>query len=477
MYNHNGENRQQGGDGICTEPAACRLETLLDRLAATLQQKKLLMRIAPYAFLVIIGIVIWWLTRHTPYLVDDFGFYRKSAAIHSLRDFYHYIVHFYLTWGGRVWGEIYSLLFFMMPKPVFNVLNALAYVALLVLSEVNVTGSAKLTLPRLVFLNFAFFAFLPAFGQNIFWLCGSANYLWSNLPTLALLALYRRVSTRSALPENSVRYVFIAVLCGLLGGWANENVSVGLIVILLGYLRLCRRRFGRIPGFAWAGLLAALAGALLLWLAPGNFVRMGAERSALTAGRFIDFLFRNIVFLFDFRTGLVPFILLGLGMLQGYRRQAPAAGIYVLGVFAAAAAMSPVGTLHNRSYFGCMVLLILAAAMVFDEWYERITPHRTAFFLGSMLFAGSILFVHEAKDGVIDYERAWQKDVTRIETEKAKGNMDILVDPIVPTSRFTGAYGLEPIRTRDDLPGLNFNKDVALYYGVSRVRACRAEIR
>ena len=92
MYNHNGENRQQGGDGICTEPEPCRLEALLDRLAAGLKQKKLLMRIAPYAFLVIMGIVIWWLTRHTPYLVDDFGFYRKSSAVHSLQDFYHYIV-------------------------------------------------------------------------------------------------------------------------------------------------------------------------------------------------------------------------------------------------------------------------------------------------------------------------------------------------------------------------------------------------
>lgn len=60
-------------------------------------------------------------------------------------------------------------------------------------------------------------------------------------------------------------------------GWSNENVSVGILGMLILYMVIYRIQYFKVPAFAISGFMGTGIGAALLWLAPGNFVRFATE--------------------------------------------------------------------------------------------------------------------------------------------------------------------------------------------------------
>ena len=88
-------------------------------------------------------------------------------------------------------GRIFLLIILSMPKSIFNVANSFIYVVLLLLVYAHITKAKYWSLSILIYINFSIWVFLPAFGQNILWLTGAGNYLWTIIIPLIFMLFYR----------------------------------------------------------------------------------------------------------------------------------------------------------------------------------------------------------------------------------------------------------------------------------------------
>ena len=112
---------------------------------------------------------------------------------------------------------------------------------------------------------------------------------------------------------NSIPVIIVLMCLGILSGWSNENVSVSLILLAAGYMRLYREKYSMIPRFAKTSIVSLVIGSLILWLAPGNFVRFASEHHSRSIIHMIGNVFHNIGALFDFESTLlliISFVLL-----------------------------------------------------------------------------------------------------------------------------------------------------------------------
>ena len=55
-----------------------------------------------------------------------------------------------------------------------------------------------------------------------------------------------------------------------------------------------------------------------------------------------------------------------------------------------------------------------------------------------------------AEDGINDYAARWNENLEIIAEEKAKGNLDVYVNPITPLNKFCATYGLDDIKHHDE---------------------------
>lgn len=65
--------------------------------------------------LLILGILIeiYLLNKPTPWVSDDLT---KSNDLNYIQGWLNHAKNFYLEWGGRVWGELFTLWFLTIPK-------------------------------------------------------------------------------------------------------------------------------------------------------------------------------------------------------------------------------------------------------------------------------------------------------------------------------------------------------------------------
>lgn len=78
----------------------------------------------------------------------------------------------------------------------------------------------------------------PAFGQSFLWSTGAANYLYGILIILCFLIPYRIQikckSKRYPMPLE-ITFAIIYLFLGIIAGWTNENTSVAMIAMIIGY--------------------------------------------------------------------------------------------------------------------------------------------------------------------------------------------------------------------------------------------------
>lgn len=420
------------------------------------------------------GIVL--LNKLTPWVVDDLLKSTTASNLSSMSDWISSITHFYMHWGGRIWGEVFALLFLSIPKYIFNYINSVGYLILLLLIYFNIMGKWCISVFILLFINFSLFAFLPAFGQDILWISGCANYMWSMLIPLAFLSWYRFYENRPfSFSHNPVFLVGIMPL-GILSGWANENVSVGILVILFGYLWIYKKKYNKVPLFAKLGFISTLIGSLLLWLAPGNFIRFAAERHSKSIFHMVHNAIHNVAAFFDFNTGflLVSIIIVLFIVEQGKHKKI--SFLYLMGAVISAFAFGVVGMLHSRVWFSCIVFLIVSAGIMLEQLKGNVKIKRIKFILSAFIIISSLFFYKEAKNGIVDFNNRWNENLAIIQQEKQAGNLDIYVNPIFPRNRFCAAYGLDDFKPEKDNNHW-LNRGAAKYFGVHTIQSIKVETK
>ena len=89
-------------------------------------------------------------------------------------------------------GHFLTTLFSFMPKHIFDILNTFAYMAATYLIYAICNVKKKHNLSLYISIHALLWFCVPDYGQVMFWMCGSANYLWASLPVLLMIYVYLR---------------------------------------------------------------------------------------------------------------------------------------------------------------------------------------------------------------------------------------------------------------------------------------------
>lgn len=420
--------------------------------------------------LIAMAILMFRLNRPTPWVVDDI---LKGEGAKNLHTFHQYLEHmwgFYFSWGGRVWGELFAYLFLSIPKRIFDVINTIGYLVFTLLIYINITGKFKPSPSLFLLINFLLFASLPAFGQDILWISGTANYMWSSIIPLAYMAFWRRYLDQESSYLNRIPMLFATFLLAVLTGWSNENVSVGLIFLAVSYMILYRDKYKKIPRFSKVGLLGIFIGTLLLWFAPGNFVRFAAEKHSKSIISIMQNVLHNIAALFDFNSTLLLIVLFVGFITLGHSKRKNLSLIFMLSGILSAIAMSVVGGIATRTFLGCVVLMTISVGILYDDWDDTVSIRKCWIALVICLVMGMHAFYSDARTGIIAYANAWNHNQEIIRLEKERGNLDVFVNPITPQNKFCATYGLDDIKPKEDNQHW-LNSGVARAFGLHTIQS------
>ena len=430
-----------------------------------------------------LGAVIFSMNCHTVLIADDFGKVLATSGLHSFPQYLDYFLNFYFTWGGRVWGEVLTQAFLHMPRVIFNILNTVAYLALVfMIFKIILHGAADKKSPFSSLLIFAYVSFmlmfcLPAFGQDMLWITGSANYLW-----LALIPVCMTLFLQKAQEIDNARMglpvVFVALPLAFMSGWSSEGFSSGLVFTGCVLTFFAWRTGSGDKRFLCISSAAMLAGMLILWLAPGNFTRAAAEfavksndGSYFSPFSFLKRLWHNFLYLVQPSTCLFPYLIAGISILFGVGAKLGAAKCRFACTLLAASVVSSmsvavVAEIYSKMYLFSVVPAIAASGIFLDAAMNGNIKAK-AFIVVCLVFA-SRYFIHEAKGGIAEFERTRNEALSIIAEQTKVGNFDVVVMPNKPKNRFCGAFG-----GLDDIgedPEQWVNRDIARTYGLKSLR-------
>lgn len=214
----------------------------------------------------------------TPYFANDFRYMLVQGThdfVASYQDIFVSQYQHYFEWGGRTVAHVIAQTLLFWGKPFSAVAQACCYVLLMLFIYYNAYGispTLRLRFMPLFVISALLFMQLRVYGEVIFNIVSSANYLYTTTIVLMFLLPYRISMSRELCLSWYITWPMMMVL-GVLAGWSNENtaaaVAAGLGLYLLYNLVQKRLRFWQCLGYA-----AFLVGFALLVFAPGNRARL-----------------------------------------------------------------------------------------------------------------------------------------------------------------------------------------------------------
>lgn len=413
----------------------------------------------------------------TPYVADDYTFsfsYATGERLTGLWDVLQSQWYHYFHWSGRFIIKCLAQFFTVLPKGVFNLLNAAVYAGLgLVLHRLAQGQRQRFAPVVLALIYLSLWMVSPVFGQTNLWMCGSFNYLWATFFCMAALIPYALYLNRAFSARRWLAPV--CLLAGLVAGWASENTSAGLLVALVLCVGFFLWRDKKAPLWAWLGLLGALAGFALLILAPGNYQRQDAAadpRGPLTilAVRFLTALDKLVS-----GGGLVLLVLFAaLFCLLALQKPKASGLLWPLVLFAAALGanfamiLSPV--YYDRSTHGVFTFLTAACAACAVQLEGREVRRVLAAGAAGLTMAAAVQFVWAGYD-IASFFAMKQTRASELAARAAAGEAEVATYAIEPYTRWCAGWGLPDLRQD---PDDWVCADTAKYYGLDSLCADEA---
>lgn len=417
--------------------------------------------------LALVFLLILLCTHFTDLVADDYRYcfsYADDSRIEHIAQIFPSMAAHRQTMNGRVIAHFLVQLFLLLPKLVFDFVNALFFTALVWLI-CHLTGVGRGTNALLCLAVFGcLWCLQPDFGQVFLWLTGSINYLWCGVFCLVWLLFPAGHFLTGRSPSPAGQAVF--VLYSFLVGAYSENATVALVAMLLAFLVLIRfvqRR--KLAPWLWLSLASMLAGFFFMMLAPAESVNKSAEmRFDVLISNFVE----NFRYFLRFWPLLLSFVLfyflackkhidLSTRLLSLVYLFGALAGHFVL-VFA-------MYTAGRSTYIG-LVLLLCANAALFVPLFEGEHRRLLAVLCVLCLLVAAYKTFIGVRD-IRDTHALLRYNEELITASAAAGEHEVqLPRPYAKTS-YSALEGLAYLNTDDpdDWP----NAYMAKFYGVDRV--------
>ena len=414
----------------------------------------------------------------TPYIADDYTFSFSYATGERLTGFFSVLEsqwYHYFHWSGRFIIKCLAQGFTVLPKVVFNLLNAAVYTGLgLMLHRLAVGQKRRFDPVILALIYLSLWMVSPVFGQTNLWMCGSVNYLWATFFCMTALIPYALYLKQAFAPQRWLAPV--CMLGGLVAGWSSENTSAGLLVALVLCTGFIFWRDRKVPLWALLEVFGALLGFALLILAPGNYGRQDAapdSRGPLTilAVRFLTAL-DKLVSSGGFWLLCIFSVLFCMLLLQKPNASSlfwPAT--LFLAALGANFAMILSPVYYDRSTHGVFSFLTAAcAACAVQLNSNRLTQQILTVSIACLVTIASVQFVWAVYD-ISSFFLMKQTRETIILDNISAGESHVETYAVEPYTRWCAGYGLPDLRENSkDWVCV----DTAKYYGLDSISANEA---
>lgn len=361
--------------------------------------------------------------------------------------------------NGRVVAHFFAQLFLLLPKAVFNVVNALVTTAIFFIM-LCICGFEKQGKSLFLLLG-AFMLvwyFAPDYGQIFLWLDGSCNYSWAIFFSLLFLYPYFRLYSKGeAFPALWAIIVFLVI--SPLAGAYSESTSCAMLFMAFCFLVISRIRHKKTPVLLIIGFILAAAGFLYMMTSP---IEAG-EKAVFSPGKIL-FNFNYIFMSFRYyQAGLhcvfAAVLVLAL-MLKAEKEKIVLAVLFYAGGFVSAAVFSfstyfPPRALCSMSCYAALAIILLVSALWDKGQQQR---------LGMAAAVMGMLFIFELVTGVYDIARVYDQSVQReaiVAQAKAQGESHVALQAYSTLTKYSAPYGLEDVH---EYSGNWVNMNMAKYY-------------
>lgn len=272
------------------------------------------------SILVAIFVLVFVITFLTPMHSDDYAYYNLGFSLEG------HLAH-YINWSGRILADFISAgILLLKIKFIKAFLCALALPILVYIIATLPYYDEKKSIyiiklwPIFILIFIAYWLGNPALGQVTFWVVGQANYLWP----LVFAALYFKYLLKVVTITNlSVNQSLVFLLLALIVGLSNEMVSI--LALYISFVSLCYVFYIKRPNklLLLIAFIFMVVGTLILFLAPGNMVRLAHPTFAywrtMTLGEKIHLYFSQ-TFINTIENYLLVYFILGWAFFRNWKK-------------------------------------------------------------------------------------------------------------------------------------------------------------
>lgn len=341
-------------------------------------------------FIVVTSLVMFYVHRKIPFMMDDMWYSTNLATGEPLQGFGDIVesqVWHFNNWGGRTITHAMLQMILMGGELFADILNV---VATLVLAYMICVIAEARSLWAILGAMTMMLAWNANWLMSMFWEAGAANYLYITSFILLFLWCYLRDDTGKRLYGITCWIIPL----GMVAGWSNENMGpmawvLSLIVIIEHTVKKVKVRLWMI-----LGNISCLLGSVLVVAAPGNFVR-SEQVESLNYGVLWQFFLRcyaesNALLTWLFPTVLITVVLIFISVKFMQIEIGRKNYLLLLGAVMSWGAMVLSPHYPDRATFGTMILLICVAISLLQKMYQKSKDMSTyiMIFIGIMWIRG-----------------------------------------------------------------------------------------
>ena len=408
----------------------------MSQIKEFISQQKYIILISIFLFLGIYG-----LNHYFPITLDDWRYstLADGSRVSNLWEIFEYQYDHYFTWGGR--SIVHAIAQIMLAAGIFwgDVMNSIGYIALVVTIYYIANKGNSSNIPLFIGINLLIWFLIPALIENLFWITGSANYMWGTLLILLFISFYCSAFISGQSKDGGVKRAGVFLL-GIIAGWTNENMAVAMIFFVICLILLMKKEKQKLPQWMIFGLVGAIIGCAIMLLAPGNYIRNQSEMVNMAAEgaepvyMFYFYRFTSILKVASWYA-LIPTVLYIVFLLLylKFRKKGNNKILYLSLLFAvtggvATLVMVAAPIFPERVWFAILIFLFIGIGLLYANLDFSVIYIKTAFY--AVIGFATLVFLYSYWLSLNDFMRIhtiWAERDRIVNMEKQKGVRDVVM--------------------------------------------------